>query len=225
MDKSAILVKRGVDIMKGRKTIAALIALAMVLSMTACKEGKGSDSNVKTTSQTTTTAETTVNKDAIAGDEVSLCNTVKLHSIPGMTGWIMKEGSKETGYYSKLENRTELLNLEFSLIDTKLINYDSADKSKMNNIKLDYKGKSVYCIFLKNEELEKIGLYRAIMMCVPVTEEKSLTMFVSVGGETMRKAKNVGKTEKWIVEHKDLYDSLTNDARDYLYLLDAVEFE
>lgn len=41
----------------------------------------------------------------------------------------------------------------------------------------------------------------------------------------MRKAKNVGKTEKWIVEHKDLYDSLTNDARDYLYLLDAVELE
>lgn len=45
--------------MKGRKTIAALIALAMVLSLTACKEDKGSDSNSDTSSETETTTTTT----------------------------------------------------------------------------------------------------------------------------------------------------------------------
>ena len=55
MDKSAILVKRGVNKMSKRKIAAAFLAFALALSMTACGESKVSDSNSDTSSETRTT--------------------------------------------------------------------------------------------------------------------------------------------------------------------------
>ena len=206
--------------MEMKKFFCLLLAALMLAGCSdSTDSGSGNSTAAGTSAATTTAAVTTENPDAISGDTVELAGGVKLTSVEGMTGWIANEGSEENGY-TKLGNFTQLLDIQFSLTDTKLLNFDKLDTTRQNYTTHEYKGKKVTCVHFANEELEKALLFGAYQYYLPVSDEKTVIMLVSPGGQVRG-----SHSQKWITKHAELYDSLKNEPEDFLYLLDAVELK
>lgn len=235
--------------MSKRRIIAAFLALALAISMTACNKNKSLDSVEETTSQSSvtttttttvssttttdvqTTAETFSTKDTavtndktILGNEIYLSKMLKLHKLEGMDDWIMNKGSKKDSYYSELYIHTEHLDVGYTIMNTENVPYEEYDSSTMPHGKLKYKDRTVTYIVTSCPELEKIMLFSRLMMYIDLPDNKTLFLSVSPGGKVRYKENLYKDFEKWVVDHADMYDSLSNNPEDYLFLFDTVSF-